>query len=54
MGLKKRQRTVITDIGIVLDNLAHEEKLRIHAQYEDKKFLELVGRGVIKRGVGAE
>ena len=49
MGLKKRQRTTQTDIGIIAEGMLYEEKLRLRAQYEDKKFLELVSRGVIKK-----
>lgn len=47
---EREKRLVVAALRLgMTDVILKEENLRIHAQYEDKKFLELVGRGVIVR-----
>ena len=52
MGINKLNRQRDEDEKFVHEYYLQEEMIRVHAQYEDKKFLELVGIGIIKKGEG--
>ena len=49
MGSNKLNRQRQADIAFVQEHMLSEERLRVQAQYEDEKFLRLIGKGIIRR-----
>ena len=49
MGVKKRNRTFEEDAKIITEGRVLEHLLQKQAEQEDKKFIELVSMGIIRR-----
>ena len=49
MGVNKLNRQRQYDEKFIEEYYLQEEKIRVHAQDEDRRFLEMIGRGIIQR-----